>query len=264
LWSANIGLAYNADLFQPREYAGDPTPQAFEIRVAAFNSNIDTRIIRDASDGQPGGELDLEDFLGVADQETIFQLDALYRVGNFHRFELGYFELHRRGLTTLERDVNFGDETFVAGTEVETSMRTEVLRLAYGYSLMRDQQKELGVSLGVSFSQFETGLSAESTQQSERLRVDLPLPTLGVFGSVALGNNWRMSADIDVFALDFDRFDGFMSYVSLDLDRRFGDVFSAGIGYNLYSIRLEAKDEDLRGRLRVRHHGPKISLSFAF
>jgi hypothetical protein len=129
---------------------------------------------------------------------------------------------------------------------------------------MRDQQKELGVSLGVSFSQFETGLSAESTQQSERLTVDLPLPTLGVFGSVALGSNWRLSADIDVFALDFDRYDGYMSYISLDLDRKFGDVFSAGVGYNLYTIRLESKNEDLRGTLRVRHHGPKLTLGFAF
>lgn len=264
LWSASIGLAYNADLFQPREYYGDAPQHAIEIRVAAFSSTIDTRVTRDAAGGQPGGELDLEDFLGVADQETIFQIDAVYRVGYYHRFELGYFELQRRGLTTLERDINFGDETFVAGTEVETSMRSEVLRLAYSYSLMRDQQKEFGVSLGLSFSQFETGLSAASTQQSERLKVDVPLPTLGVFGSVAIGSEWRLSADIDLFALDFDRYDGYMTYVSLDLDRNFGDVFSAGIGYNLYGIRLESKDEDLRGTLRIRHHGPKLTLSFAF
>ena len=264
LWEASIGLAYNADLFQPREYHGDGQQQAFEIRMSAFNSTIDTEVTRDAANGEPGGELDLEDFLGVADRETIFQLEALYRVGYFHRFELGYFELQRRSLTTVERDINFGDDTFLAGTEVNISMRTEVLRLAYSYSLMRDQQKELGVSLGVSFSQFETGLNAEATQQSERVNVDLPLPTLGVFGSVALGSNWRLSADIDVFALDFDRYEGYMSYLSLDLDRNFGDFFSAGIGYNLYSTRLESKEEDLRGVLRMRHYGPKVTFSFNF
>ena len=264
LWSASIGLAYNADLFQPREYDDDSPQQAIEIRVSAFNSTIDTRVIRDALDGQPGGELDLEDFLGIADQETIFQLDALYRIAYFHRFELGYFELQRQSLTTLGRDVEFGDETFVAGTEVETSMRTEVLRLAYSYSLMRDQQKELGVSVGLSFSQFEAGIRAESTQQSERLKVQLPLPTMGVFASVALGDDWRLSADIDLFALDFDHYDGYMTYVSLDLDRKFGDVFAAGIGYNFYGTRLESKNEALRGTLRIRHHGPKLYLQASF
>lgn len=264
LWSASIGLAYNADLFQPREYDDDSPQQAIEIRVSAFNSTIDTRVIRDALDGQPGGELDLEDFLGIADQETIFQLDMLYRIAYFHRLELRYFELRRQSLTTLGRDVDFGDETFVAGTEVEISMRTEVLRLAYSYSLMRDQQKEFGVSVGLSFSQFETGIRAESTQQSERLKVKLPLPTMGVFASVALGYDWRLSADIDLFALDFDHYDGYMTYVSLDLDRKFGDVFAAGIGYNFYSTRLESKNEALRGTLRIRHHGPKVYLTAAF
>jgi len=264
LWSANIGLAYNADLFRPREYGDDSPQEVIEIRVSAFSSTIDTRVIRDAVDGQPGGELDLEDFLGIADHETIFQLDAFYRFANFHRLELGYFELQRQSLTTLERDVDFGDETFVAGTEVESSMRTEILRLAYSYSLMRDQQKELGVSLGMSFSHFETGIVAESTQQSERLKVQLPLPTMGIFASVALGYDWRLSADIDLFALDFDGHDGFMTYVSLDLDRKFGDVFAAGIGYNLYSMRLQSKNEALRGTLRIRHHGPKVYISLAY
>jgi len=264
LWSANIGLAYNADLFQPREYDDDSPQQAFEIRVSAFSSTIDTRVIRDALDGQPGGELDLEDILGIADHETIFQLDALYRFAYFHRLDLSYFELRRQSLTTLERDIDFGDETFVTGTEVETSMRTEILRLAYSYSLMRDRQKELGVSLGLSFSHFETGIRAESTQQSERLKVQLPLPTMGLFASVALGYDWRLSADIDLFALDFDRYDGFMTYFSLDLDRKFGDVFAAGIGYNFYSTRLKSKNEDLRGTLRIRHHGPKLYLKASF
>ena len=55
-----------------------------------------------------------------------------------------------------------------------------------------------------------------------------------------------------------------MTYVSLDLDRKFGDVFAAGVGYNFYSTRLQAKDEDLRGTLRIRHHGPKLYLSLVF
>ncbi len=264
LWSASVGLAYNANLFQPREYHGDPPKLPIEIRLAAFNSTIDTSVIRDESDGQSGGEVDLEDFLGIADRQTIFQLDALLRIGYYHRLELGYFELQRRSMTALERDINFGDETFVSGTEVETSTRSQVVRLAYSYSLMRDQQKELGVSLGVGFLQFEAGLRAESTAQFERVTVNAPLPTIGVFGSVALGSKWRLSADINVFSLDFDRYEGFMSYLSLGLDRKFGDVFGAGIGYNFYGTRLKSKDDSLRGTLRTRYYGPKLYFSLNF
>jgi len=129
---------------------------------------------------------------------------------------------------------------------------------------MRDRQKELGVTAGLTYSRFETGLRAIDTQQIERLQVNAPLPTLGIFGSVAVSNQWRLGADINVFALDFDQYDGYMAYLNLGLDRRFGDVISAGIGYNLYAMRLNAKDEDLNGTFRIRYHGPKLYMSFKF
>ena len=264
LWSASVGLAYKADLFEPRDHDEGPQQQAIEIRLGAFNSSIDTEVTHDASDGQPGDELDLEDFLGVADRETIFQLDALFRVAYYHRLELSYFELRRNARKTLERDINFGDETFLEGTEVETSIESLYVRLAYSYSLMRDQQKELGVSAGLTYSRFETGLRADATQQSERTKVNAPLPTIGVFASVAVGKKWRLGADIDVFALDFDRYDGYMAYLNLGFDRRFGDVIGAGIGYNYYVTSLNAKDDDLQGTFKLRHHGPKLYLSFLF
>jgi outer membrane scaffolding protein for murein synthesis (MipA/OmpV family) len=264
LWSASLGLAYNADLFEPRAHEGAEQQQSIEFRLGLFNNNIDTKVIRDAADGEPGDELDLEDFLGVADRETVTQFDAIFRVGFYHRLELGTFELRRRSSTTLQRDINFGDQTYLAGTEVTTSVNSNMLRLAYSYSLMRDRQKELGVTAGLSYSRFETGIRTEDGEQTERLKVKVPLPTIGVFGSVALGSDWRLGADIHVFALDFDRYEGFLSYLNLGLDRKFSDVFRGGIGYSFYGTRLKAKDEDLRGLLRVRYHGPKLYLSATF
>ena len=143
-------------------------------------------------------------------------------------------------------------------------METQVIRAAYGYSLMRDSQKELGVSAGVSFFQFDSELRASATQQLERVKVSAPLPTLGVYGLLALGDKWRLGADIDVFALDFDYYDGYLAYVSLELDRKFGDLIGAGIGYNFYRTKLESEDDRLRGTLETTHHGPKLYLTFAF
>jgi hypothetical protein len=264
LWSASVGLAYRADLFQARDHDDGPQQQQIEIRLGALSSSIDTTGSREASGGQPGDEVDLEDVLGIPDRETIFQVDMLFRVGYYHRLEFSYFELQRRSTKILEQDIEFGDASFPAGTEVDTSMDSDYVRLAYSYSLMRDRQKELGVTAGLTYARFETGITASDTQQSERLKVKAPLPTMGVFGSVALGDKWRLNADINIFALDFDRYDGFMGNFILGLDRKFGDVIGAGIGYNFYVMRLNAKDEDLRGTFRMLHHGPKLYVSFLF
>jgi predicted acetyltransferase len=69
---------------------------------------------------------------------------------------------------------------------------------------------------------------------------------------------------VDLFALEFDRYDGYMAYLSLGLERELGENLDAGFGYNFYGMRLRAKDEDLRGTLRIRHQGPKLYLSVKF
>ncbi len=263
LWSASIGLAYNADIFEPARYDGPQQPR-FEIRLSALSSSTDTKIIRDAENGEPGDEINLEEVLGVADRETIAQFDVYFRAAYHHRFEIGYFELLRRSTKTLENDIDFGDQTFIAGTDVDIGVTSKVMRFAYSYSLMRDQQKELGVTAGLTYSRFETSVFAESTLQYERLRADALVPTVGVFGSVALGDNWRLGADINAFSLDFDRFEGYTAYVNAGLDRKFGDNISAGIGYSFYGTRLKARDAELRGLFRLRHHGPKLTLSVSF
>ena len=264
LWLGSVSLAYNADVFEPRDYFGADKDQNVEIRLGAFFSGISTRLLLDATDAQPTDDIDLEDFLGVADNETVAQFDATYRIAFYHRFELGYFELQRTSSTTLQRDMWFGDQFYSAGTNVGVSSESQRLRLAYGYSLMRDGQKELGLAAGLTYTKFEADVQVDNQQQPERVRVEALLPTIGIFGSVPLGDKWRLGADIDLFALDFYRYKGYMAYLTLDLERRFNEYFGAGLGYNFYGMRLKSKNRDLDGTLRTRYQGPKVYLNVRF
>jgi outer membrane protein len=264
LWGGSVGLAYNANLFQPRSYSGADPSRAIEIRMAVFNGNIETQVERDGPDGQRGDELDLEEFLGVADRQTMTQFDVFFRTAFYHRLQLGYFELSRNSPATLQRGVNFGEQSYPSDTAVTTSTELEMWRFGYTYFLMRDAQKELGLTAGVSQARFQLGVTADGEERTENARVDAPLPTLGVHGSVALGSRWQLNADIDVFLLDADRYEGYMAYLSLNLERDLGKHFSAGVGYNYYGMRLSSRDEDLRGLFKTRFFGPKLYLSTRF
>lgn len=263
LWSVSIGLAYNADMFEPAVTSAESQPR-FEVRLSALRSSTDTKIIRDSANGVPGEEIDLEDVLGISGEETMAQVDSFFRLAYYHRLELGYFELTRSSSKQLEQDINFGDEIFPAGTNVNLRVNSEVLRFAYSYSLMRDEQKELGVTAGLSYSRFVAALQADDTQQFEHVEVNSLVPTIGAFGSVALGANWQLAVDLNAFTLGFDRFKGYMAFANVNLDRRFGERLSAGIGYSLYGTRLKARDTELRGLYRQRHHGPRLSISLSF
>jgi hypothetical protein len=214
--------------------------------------------------GTPGDNVDLEDLLGISDSETIFIVDAIYRLNAYHRIEIGYHELTRAGTATLTDDLRVGNTTFSTGTDLASIINSEVLRLGYGYSLMNDAQKELGVMAGVHVNSNTTDIFAQATGQRERSDVSTPLPVAGLFGSVELGQRSTLGAKAQMFAMEFDRLEGFMLYLNLEWQRRFGDNFSAGLAYNYFATNLESKDVDARGTIETRHHGPALFFSANF
>ena len=264
-WSASLGLAYNSDIFRPRDSSGESWSQPrFEIKISAFNDSIESKIVHATVDGIEGSEIDLEDLLGMPDEETITQLDAIFRVGQYHRLELGYFELSRNGLATLEEPIEIGDVEFPAGTEVSSSFQTRITRLGYAYTLMKDSQKELGVMAGVHYSSFKTEISATETNQRVSSNAVAPLPVIGVHGLLALGQKFSLGAKVQLFRLHLDRYKGSLNYLTLDLQRPFGDTFSLGVSYTYYTVKLDSSDDDLRGSIEVVHRGPALFIKAAF
>ena len=265
LWTANIGLAYNDDVFQHRiAELGSKKQPKLEIRMAAFDDSVDSKISRNADDGSPGTEVDLENLLGLSNNETVFQVEAFYRFNDFHRLEISYHELGREGSVTLEQDVRFGDTVFAAGTDVVTRVGAETLRVGYAYSLMNDAQKELGVMAGLHFSNTKTSMVAPLTGQSETSDFSTPLPVIGVHGSVELGANSTLGARVQIFALEFDRVDGSVIRANLEWQRRFGNNFSAGVAYNFYKMNLDSSENDVQGTLKILHQGPALFVSANF
>lgn len=264
IWSGTLGLAYNADIFQSREYDGSaPDVLQFDLKVGAFQDHIDSKVTRDTSDGVPGFEVDIEKILGAPGEKTVLQLDGTMRLGHYHRLEMGFFELTRDAAVILENDLNFGDEIFVAGTEVDSRINAKSLAVSYGYSLIRDAQKEFGIMAGVHFTGFETTI-ASTTGQAERSKAETPLPVLGAFASFFLLEKLTFNAKLQIFRTDFDSYEGSQNYATLDLQRRIGDSFSVGLGYSYFSMKLTSSDSNVNGYLRVRHHGPVAFFTAGF
>jgi len=265
IWSARIGLAYNTDIFQPREYDfSAPESPKWDFRVGAFYDQISTKVAKDTVDGEPGFEIDIEDILGAADEKMVVQLDASVRLGNYHRLEFGYFELGRDSVTTLTEDLSFGDEVFPAGSVLDTSIDARIFRAGYGYSLIRDAQKELGVMVGFHVAETDVDLTSSETGQSERSNSSTPLPVIGAHASIFLGEKTTVGAKLQIFRTDFDRYEGSLNYASLDVQHRITKSMSIGVGYNFYGMELSSDEDNINGYLKMRHHGPTAFLTFGF
>ncbi len=263
--SAGIGLAYNADLFQPREYdLAGPKQAQFEIRVSGFFDTIDTKVTKDTIDGVPGFEADLEDFLGAPDEETVLQMDAVLRLAHYHRLEFGWFELGRNSTIVTSRDFAFGDEVFPAGTEVDVNVDASVFRAGYAYSLIRNAQLELAVMAGVHIADLDTIVAAGSTGQEAESVAGTPLPVIGAQAAIFLTDKTTIGARLQLFRTDFDRYEGSLNYAMIDIQHQLRDNIGVGLAYNYYGIKLTSSDSDVNGSLRIVHHGPMLFLSVSY
>jgi outer membrane protein len=265
VFSANVALAYNANVFQPREYDGSaPRAPQFELRISGFLDTIDTKVTKDTVDGVPGFEVDIEDYLGAPDEETVLQVDATLRFAHYHRLEFGYFELGRRSTTTLKNDLEFGDELFPAGTDVNVGVDAKVFRAGYAYSLIRNAQLELAVMAGLHIISLDTDITTDPTGQTAQSIAGTPLPVIGAQASVFLGEKTALGAKLQFFRTDFDRYEGSLNYAMLDLQRQLGENVSVGFAYNYYGLKLSSRDSDVNGYLKIRHHGPMVFFSVSY
>jgi len=264
LWSLSIGADYNADIFQPRslELADDARPKS-EIRIGLFSNRMDSKVQRNDDDGNFGSIADLESVLGISEQKTVSQFDALLRFGNYHRLEIGYLEVDRSGQAIIEEDLKFGDTTFPAGTNLASSSERDILKLSYGYSLILNAQAEFGVSAGLHRSNNKTQFADQDNTLKASDEIAPLLPVVGIYASVALGERVNLLVDGDLFRLDFNNYVGSQTAVNLELQYDL-NVFGFGLGYAYHRSKLEAKKDSLSGRLNFRHSGPFVFAAYRF
>jgi len=265
VFSASVGVAYNANVFQPREYDGAaPRTPNFEFRISGFLDTVDTKVTNDTVDGVPGVEIDVEDFLGISDSEPVLQIDATLRIAHYHRFEFGYFELGRLSTATLENDLEFGDELFPAGTELNISVDAKVFRVGYAYSLIRNAQLELAVMAGLHVISLDTDIATAPIDQRSRSMAGTPLPVIGAHASIFLTERTTLGAKLQFFRTDFDRYEGSLNYAMLEIQHQLGEKVAVGVAFNYYGLNLSSRDSDVNGHLKVRHYGPMVFFSVGY
>lgn len=265
IWSASLGIAYAPGVFRSGSLdAGPPDPQRFVFQFGLFNTQVDSKVGRYTSEGVPGFEVDLEDVFDESDNENVVQLDAYWRLGRYHRIEAGYFELVRTGSATIDEELRFGDATYSADTEVNSRSHFKSIRIGYAYSLMRDQQKELGLMAGVHFSSFDAIISSPDEDLTEESRLDAPLPVIGAYFSVNLNSTVTAAAKVHLFRTDYDDYEGSLNYFTVEIRKRFGERLNAGLGFNYYRMKLRSSNEDLNGYVDIQHHGPVLFFGYEF
>lgn len=260
-WGFSLGISYDAPAFTAVD---DPsvrrTGSALEVIASGFlvraRSKIDFLVV------PPVPVPNLEDQQQLDESELVFPFDVIWQWGRLHRIDFRTFTLSRSAATQLVDPITIGDTTFGPDEVVTTKLRTRVFRLGYGLSIFRDEQKELSVLGGVHVTDIDFRVrDPDDAATAESTPI---LPVLGVRGRVNFSDRFSVEANIEAFALDFDRYSGELFDVALSGRYRISDLWFTGLGYRFYRHKIRSADDPQFVEYLIDYHGPFAYLGARF
>lgn len=244
-----IPLQYCAILlFCTSTVYGVPSTERFSIGLGGFiaDQNTDTRL--DTSLGN-GTDIDLENDLSLDSSGTFFRADGYYRFNRKHRLDFSVYDLSRDGNTQINKQIQFGDQTFNINTQVSSELDLLILKGGYTYTFLQRDRGNLGVSLGLYTADTKIKLSGPSQGNVESRSITTILPVIGLRGEYEIAPKWTLRGSGQLFKFEIDNIDGSFSDLYAGVDYKLTDRFALGLGYNKVLFDVESSKSDFTGKL---------------
>jgi hypothetical protein len=270
-WGWLLGGA--ATLAAPAALAQSSAP-GWWFQLGAFRPSVDSTLRVDDAGGGPGTQFDAETALGLPRRKTLASGLIGVRLGDRWRIEVEHFNLNRsvRQFAITETLV-LDDTTFPVSALIDTDFDSKVTRVSGGYSFVKSEAAELGLAVGAHVTNFEFGISgtfsagggAPATFRREARDATVPLPTVGLFGSIALAPGLALNGRADLFSFSHRGYDGRLLNLQANVTWHFTPNIGIGAGYRFNDYRVEAdRGEDFRGRLEYEFRGPQLFVDARF
>ncbi len=281
LLQTNRKLLYTLLLFLilPRFSLADewinPGEETLEFGLGVFLPSFDSSLQVDNSDLDLGTGVDLENDLGLDSNETVFWLSTQWRFSDNHRLGLSYFQFSRDSIATALTDIEVGEEIFPAGATLTSKFDYSSIPFIYSYSFIKSKHHELAGTFGLHLTTLELDIRGDAfvggggtVDGNVYAKAQGPLPLFGVKYDYYANKRWSSGIHGEVFALDLEDtdvgFSGVIYNVRASTEYWFYNHFGVGAALNWFSMDVDVKDSEWRGRVDYEYLGPQIYANMRF
>lgn len=192
------------------------------------------------SNGGFGTKVDMEDDLGFDDSEE-FMAEAAVQLGSF-RLTAGYLPLKFSGSGTISEPIQFGDQTFIANTTVDSDVDIDLYDVGLTWYLLNFDdlpvRLQIGPEVSVKFVDADLSMTDLTTGINESESVSAAVPTLGLRGRVGLADFLALVGRIGYLEYDDN------SFLDADAQLEFSPLPLVGIfaGYRYFDLEVDESD----------------------
>ena len=266
-WRRRIALALLATACAAAPAQAERPEDKMWLRAGVFRSNVDTSLkIDDAKLGIPGTSIDFEEDLGFRKHAWKPKIEGGVRFGKAFRVEADYFSLGRSGGAIITDEIRIDDTVFPVQADVDASFRTDVWRIAAGWSPLKSDKGELGLSAGVHLTKARYSFSADvaGARLVEEKSKTIPLPNVSLFGNYNIDKTWGLNGRVDLLSMKVGGYKGTLVDAQATVSARLHRNIGAGLGYRYVDYDVRIRKSDLRADMNYRYHGPFAFAELAF
>ena len=246
-----------------------PGEETLTFGMGVFLQAFDTTLRVDNQSAGAGSDVDLENDLGLTEDQSVFWATLNWRFEDRHRFGVSYFNFIRDATAEALEEIEIGDEIYPVGATLTTEFSASIMPFYYAYSFIKKDKHELAGSIG--FHWFELSLDVKGSGSISTVgdadadfyaSVNAPLPLIGVRYDYYVNDRWTASIHGEYFALDLVddeiNFSGSLANIRLSTDYWFTNNFGMGAAINWFDLDAEVDDDNWKGAVDYRYFGPQI------
>ena len=244
----------------------------FWISGSGFLANVDTDV-RSTLAVNPGGgtQVDLEEDLGLDDSSLLPAVYAGAKLGGGFVVTGEFYSLGRDSTANISRTIVVDDVTYPVNASLTAGFDTTIYRLTIGYSFIRNDTVEVGAAIGLHATDLKFSLSGQGSAggapvstQVRRKDFLAPMPTVGLYTTIAVAPRVIINARADYLSLGVGDYDGSILNAQADVQYRFTDTFGIGIGYRYVDYDLDVDKANYVASFDYQFNGPSIFIEAGF
>jgi hypothetical protein len=247
---------------------------SFFISLGTYLVDADTDLELKGDLGERGTRIDWNRTFGEGSLTRI-RLDGQWRFGDSRRHKLRalWFDTSRSKSRTIDREIEWGGETFPVNTKVKGDLDYQIYELSYEYAFLRRESYELSASIGTYWVSMDSRLSATVTggsggsttrDVSRDGSFDLPLPVLGLRAQWVFPYDLSLDLAGQYFTASMNEYDGDLQNYRATFTWQPNKWIGLGLGYDWFSADLDVDASKFDGSANWTFSGPMIYYSVSF
>lgn len=205
--------------------------------------------------------------IGLDGTETVPYLAMRWRFADDWRFDFNFTSLDASGSKSNNSTFRFGHSTFLSGYQLNSGYDQQVYTGSIGYSFVKDNQSEFGWRFGLSVLHADVSLKGQLGNQTvgpEDAGNTWVVPTLGLYGTYTLSNQWTIEGSFDGIAFSYEGYKGYYIVATANVTYWFTDMFALAAGYRFIDADLQHDGSNWDEEIEVRTSGPVVKATVGF